>query len=120
MKDDYSVKLAPGITIVSFLIILSLFFWETDYAELTTMQIFIVSLVSFLIGFASSFVVRLMGMETDYNISSIVVLVFGILLVLLIGDVQIGIVSTGSLLSVLVFSMAIGVGIGFVSYLVFR
>jgi len=114
-EDKEIVKFAPGITILSMIILFALLLWDKNIVDVTTLDLFRITLISFLVGLGSAFAMKAFNQKTDFNISSISAIAFSTLLFGILGDVQLGSVDVGSFLSILVIALAIGIGVGFLN-----
>ena len=117
MPTEKKIQLGFGITILTMIIILTLFYWNEDLSTINTYEVFFISLISFVVGLVSSIIVRFFKIRTNYNIMSLVILAFGFGLFCL-GDFPLSVIPLSSYLVIILISFAIGTFLSLVIYFV--
>jgi hypothetical protein len=111
MAEKIPMYFGIGLTLSSALLLYIIFYWEITLGALLTSQILHVSLISFIIGLIGAFTLRLLRRRTDYNITSIFILLFGIFLYLIAGDIALANIPMDIFLTTVLISAGISIGV---------
>jgi len=107
MDKKYYLTFSVGVTLLSIVVMLGLFHWSDTLGALKTERLFYITLVSFLIGAVFSIVLFLLARRSDFNLSSIGILVFVSSLYLTVGNIPLGGVFIGFLVISFMLSLLV-------------
>lgn len=93
-----TIKFTPGFTTFFALILMTLFYWDFTFGELLTTHVMFIIIVSFLTAFILIFILRHLKYDMDYNLFSVLIILFTINLFFIEGEVEL---KTISLLSII-------------------
>jgi len=114
--SERKLQLGLGVTILSILLIFTMFFWDRDMTTITTIEMFWVIIISFGIGLISSLFMRLARIRTNYNLMALVIVAFGFMLYSL-GDYPISAIPMSTILSMLLLSFMLAIFLSFILYI---
>jgi hypothetical protein len=118
MSDRFPLYFGIGLTLSTSLILYSLFYWDIEFGHLLTSQILQIAVISFITGLIGSIALYFLKFPVDYNLSSSIILIFALILYLIAGEIKIGLITTGVLLTSFIISCFISIAIGLISSLI--
>lgn len=112
-KNKISIRLSFGTTLLSFLVLLVMFQWNKDINTIRTYDLMLISLISFAIGLGVAFIIRFLGLKTDYNLGATFIFLFFGLIYFVVGDIQIGTLSIMDLVLYFTIATIFALALGF-------
>lgn len=119
MDKNKGMKFSLGTTLLSFTILFIIFQWNKHIEDVLIYELLINSLISFIIGFGFSLIIKIAGFKTDYNITSLFIIVFFFSMYLLLGNIKIGKVSSMDFTALILIAGFVSVAIGFLKIKMF-
>lgn len=110
----YSVSFSFGITALMLFIIYTILHWETRLSDIQTLEFMTLTIIAYVVGLAVSVIIYFLNMRSDFNLTSVALVLFSVLLYSFFGDVQFGLIALGSFLLIFAISFGLSIIIGFI------
>ncbi len=117
-KNKYSASFSFGVTLLSIIVLICIFHWGRTISNLLLVDILSITIIGFIIGFATSIVLYLLDVgATDFNISSLFIIVLTITLYILVGDVKVGTISIAYIMTSIAIASVTSFILGITAYI---